>query len=134
MLAIALRRSNRAPYGIVQPPQLALGSAVHVPHASHDSMRLVVQIQAVCDQLLQFDLRRTFKRTATTGTAAFSTVASTVVPATLAASFGTATALPLATRTRIPAFTARRTILRRTVLPRRAAALALPLRTRLSLW
>jgi hypothetical protein len=59
MLALVLRGAVGATHGVVKPPQLALGARIHVAHAADYAVRLVVEIQAVGDQLLQLDLRRT---------------------------------------------------------------------------
>src|ERR1700733_7398291 len=75
VLPLAFRRPNCAPHGIVHPPQLALGAGIHVPHAHHYGVRLVIQIQAVGNQLFKLDLRRPFKRTPSTRPPAFATVA-----------------------------------------------------------
>src|ERR1035437_8113974 len=60
MLPLAFRRPDGTPYGTVETPELALGARIHVAHAAHDGMRLVVQVQAVADELFQLDLRRAF--------------------------------------------------------------------------
>jgi hypothetical protein len=52
MLPLGFGRSHRSPHGVVQPPQLAFGAAIHIAHANHHGMRLVVQVQAVRNQLL----------------------------------------------------------------------------------
>src|SRR5581483_4699921 len=58
VLALVFRRSHGAAHGAVKTPQLALGARIHIAHAADNSVRLVVQVQTVGDQLLQFDLRR----------------------------------------------------------------------------
>src|ERR1019366_278773 len=75
MLPLAFRRAHGTPYGTVEAPELALGARIHVAHAAHDGMRLVVQVQAVADQLLQLDFRRAF------GTAAIESAALTAISA-----------------------------------------------------
>jgi hypothetical protein len=69
MLPIALRSAHCSPHGIVQTPELALGAAIHIAHASHDGVRVVIQVQTVGDQLVDVDFRRRFERTPATGTA-----------------------------------------------------------------
>jgi hypothetical protein len=52
MLPLGLRRPHRPPHSVVQAPQLALGAAIHIAHANHYRMRLIVEVQAVGNQLL----------------------------------------------------------------------------------
>src|ERR1035437_5935044 len=89
MLPLAFRRPDGTPYGTVETPELALGARIHVAHAAHDGMRLVVQVQAVADELFQLDLRRAF------GTATIKS--SSVAAGPIAA--GTITARTVAART-----------------------------------
>src|ERR1035437_339755 len=89
MLPLAFRRPHGTPYGTVETPELALGARIHVAHAAHDGMRLVVQVQAVADELFQLDLRRAF------GTATIKS--SSVAAGPIAA--GTITARTVAART-----------------------------------
>src|SRR5665213_3716932 len=71
MLPFGFRRAHGTSYGVIEASKLALGAAVHIAHANHHGMRLIVQVQAVGNQLLQFDLGEAFKGTpaATTGPA-----------------------------------------------------------------
>ena len=76
MLTLALRRADGAAHGVVQPPELALGAAIHIPHAGDNGVRLIVEIQAVGNELFQFNVRRAFKRpSARRPAAAFAPVA-----------------------------------------------------------
>src|SRR5260370_1718975 len=59
VLPLVLGSAIRPPHGIVQPPQLTLGPRVHVPHAAHHAVRLVIQVQAIGDQFLELNLRWT---------------------------------------------------------------------------
>src|SRR5260370_2497951 len=59
VLPLVLGSAIRPPHGIVQPPQLALGPRIHVPHAAHHAVRLVIQVQAVGNQFLELNLRWT---------------------------------------------------------------------------
>jgi len=61
MLALVLGRANGAANGIVKPAQLALRGRIHVAHAAHDTVRLVVQIKAIDDQFFEFDFGRPFE-------------------------------------------------------------------------
>src|SRR5579871_1482361 len=124
MLAFTLRRSHGAADRIVQTAELALGAAIHVPHARDDGVGLVVEIQTIGNELVELDVGRAFERTPSAGTAAFAAVAITAgAVATIAIvrtvpawpiSTGTIPALSLSTRPRwssILAIAARRTVL-----------------------
>jgi hypothetical protein len=52
MLPFGFRRAHRSPHRVVQTPQLALGAAVHITHADDYGVGLIVQVQAVGNQLL----------------------------------------------------------------------------------
>src|SRR5580693_1520112 len=60
MLALAFGGARGAPHGIVEPAKLALGSGVHVAHAAHHDVGLIIQIEAIGDQLLDIDFGRAF--------------------------------------------------------------------------
>src|SRR6266852_921266 len=60
VLTLVLRRAICPAHRIIQPPQLALGGGVHVAHAADNPVSLVIEIQAVANQLLDIDLRRAF--------------------------------------------------------------------------
>src|SRR5579864_9382274 len=98
VLALIFGRPVSTAHGVVQPPQLALGGGVHIAHAADDAVRLIVQIEAVADQLLQIDLGRTFE----TGAAIVATVTTAVIPA----AFPTRPALVPAALARRPGFAA----------------------------
>src|SRR5580692_7761807 len=59
MLALAFGGARGAPDGIVEPAKLALGSGIHVAHAAHHDVGLIIQIEAIGDQLLDIDFGRT---------------------------------------------------------------------------
>jgi hypothetical protein len=63
MLAFCFGRSGGSPHGVVKTPQLATRTGIQIAHTTHDNVRLVIQIQAVADQLVQIDLGRTFRTT-----------------------------------------------------------------------
>src|SRR6185369_11176938 len=67
----------------IKAAQLALGAAVHIPHAAHDGVRLVVQVQAVADEFFQLDFGWTFGAAAIESTtlAAVAAIAAGAVPA-----------------------------------------------------
>jgi len=58
MLPFGFRRSHGTPYGVIESAKLALSAAIHIAHANHNGMGLIVQVQAVRNQLLQFDISR----------------------------------------------------------------------------
>ena len=58
VLPFAFRRADGAAYGVVETPQLALGARIHVAHAHDDDVGLIVEIEAVGDQLFEFDVGR----------------------------------------------------------------------------
>src|SRR5512142_806579 len=124
MLPLGFRRPHGTSYGVIEAPKLALGAAIHIAHANHDSMRLIVQVQAVGNQLLQFDIGResAFKRSPAAARPAFVATATFWPPSTFPA-----TAFTTATRTTI--ITARTTTLRtitaRWTIPARLAAMAM---------
>src|SRR5215469_16947453 len=61
VLPLALRRPHGPPHRAVQAAQLALGARIHVAHAADDGVRLVVQVEAVADELVELDFRRAFR-------------------------------------------------------------------------
>ena len=64
--AAARSRGAAGPaHGVIETPQLAARAGIHVAHAADDAVRLVIQVQAVGDELVEIDFERTF-RTATT--------------------------------------------------------------------
>src|SRR5258708_22259712 len=81
MLPFAFGSPHRAPHRIIQTSQLALGAGIHIAHTRHHRVRMIVQIQAVADQLFDVDLWWTFKRPSTTGTPAGSFTALTAIAA-----------------------------------------------------
>src|ERR1035437_1353440 len=81
MLPLAFRRPHGTPHGTVETPELALGARIHIAHAAHDGMRLVVQVQAVADELLQLDFRRAFGTAAIESAAVTTAAISTAIAA-----------------------------------------------------
>src|SRR6185503_240492 len=69
VLTVGFRRANGTSHRVIQTAKLALGAAVHIAHASHDHMRLVVQVQAIGNQFLQLDFREPVKGSAAAGPA-----------------------------------------------------------------
>src|SRR5689334_24370071 len=78
VLALALGRADGAADRAVEAPQLALGAAVHIAHAADDGVRLVIEIEAVADELFQLDFGRAFEAAVAAGAAATITAISTV--------------------------------------------------------
>ena len=58
VLAFVLRRAGGPAHGVVEAAQLAARAGIHIAHAADDDVRLVVQVQAVADELFEFDLGR----------------------------------------------------------------------------
>jgi hypothetical protein len=78
VLALTLRRAYRPADCIIETAKLALGPAIHVPHARDHGMGLIVQVKTVGDELFELDVGRAFEGTASAGTAStFTTVAVT---------------------------------------------------------
>src|SRR6266851_8386096 len=57
MLPFVLRCPASPSNRVVEPAQLALGAGIHIAHPADNRVGLVVQIKAIADQLLEFDLR-----------------------------------------------------------------------------
>src|SRR5208283_6219293 len=90
LLALVFGSAAGAADGVIETPELALGSGVHIAHAAHHSVGLVVQVQRIADELVDIDLGRALE-TATVAAAVSATVAATVI-ATTATLAGTARA------------------------------------------
>jgi hypothetical protein len=79
MLTFVFRSACGAPHGIVQAAQCASGAGIHIADADYDGVRLVIQIQAVVDQLFEIDILREIEastagaRASVTVTASFTT-------------------------------------------------------------
>jgi hypothetical protein len=56
MLAFAFRGADGAAHRVIETAKLALGSGVHIAHAHDDDVGLVVEIEAVRDQLFELDI------------------------------------------------------------------------------
>ncbi len=136
MLPLALGRAHRPPHRVIQAAELALGAGIHVAHAGHDGVRLVVQIQAVGDQFFQLDLRSHLEWPATAGpVAAWASVVSSISAGTVTmrtSPWRTITAFPAST---LPLFAAAAIVgTRRTIFaPRSLSLRTLTLRTTLRL-
>ncbi len=70
MLAVAFRGAGGAPDCIVEPAKLALCAGIHIAHPAHNDMSLIVEIETVCDQFLDIDLRGAFAAPVTGSTSA----------------------------------------------------------------
>ena len=75
LLALVFGRADGAAHGVVQTPELALGSGVHVAHAANHAVRLIVEIQRIGDQLVEIDVGRALE---TSPIATASTIVSTL--------------------------------------------------------
>src|SRR5262249_55810418 len=88
VLPLVFRSPDSAPDRAVKPPQLALGAGIHVAHPADDSMGLVIQVEAIGDQLIELNLRRAF-RPATIAAPAVSTAFPSIATLTPIASVAT---------------------------------------------
>src|SRR5207244_3017755 len=55
---LVLRSPRGAPHRVVETPQLAARTGIHVAHAAHHDVGLIIEIKAVGDELFEFDIRR----------------------------------------------------------------------------
>ena len=78
VLPFVLGRARRPPHGVVKTPQLAARAGIQIAHAAHHHVRLVIQIQAVADQLFEIDLRRAFHAPVAAGPPIATSVAAAV--------------------------------------------------------
>jgi len=114
VLPLVFWSANSPPHGVIQTPELALGSAIHIAHADDHSVRLVIQVQAVGHELLELDFGEPIERApaSAAGTAFMTTFGSaatrtaiiaprTALPATISASIF-ASILSLSPRRPIP--------------------------------
>src|SRR6185436_7230757 len=131
VLALILRSTAGPAHGVVEAPQLALSARVHIAHSAHYSVRLIVEIETIIDQLFEVDLGRAiepgavtatpFVATSTIPTAFSASIAAPVTPrwsatfATLATTAFAATTATALTRRIVRTAFARRTILLRLV-------------------
>jgi hypothetical protein len=103
MLAFGFRRSRRSPHRVVKTPQLAARAGIQIAHTAHHDVGLVIQVQAVANQLIEINLRWAFRAPVTPGPpiTPFSTsiagTATTISP-TLGTSSPIATAFPTTAR------------------------------------
>jgi hypothetical protein len=135
MLAFALRRSGRATNRIVQTAQRAACAGIHIANPDNDGVRLIIEIEAVIDQLVEVNVLKSEIATAAAGTRAsvaagpsftwpaFGTIApsrpafAALTAGSVAFWFSTLTTL------RTPAFTRRTALTRRSILAGRAVGL-----------
>src|SRR5215217_4176435 len=61
VLLVAFGRLACAPHCVIETPELASGARVHVAHSRNDGMSLVIEIQAIGDQLVEVDFRGPFE-------------------------------------------------------------------------
>ena len=95
VLALILGRASGAAYGVVETAELAARAGIEIAHAADDDVSLVVEIEAVGDQLFEFDLGRAIETALAAGTA----TAITTITAATATSITTATVTTGATTT-----------------------------------
>src|SRR5262245_53981351 len=99
VLALVFGCAAGAADGVVKAAQLALGARVHVAHAAHHGVCLVIQIEAIADQFVEIDFGWTF------GTAIIAPVSAAIVTPVIAASTAfSGPAVSAFTGTSIPAF------------------------------
>src|SRR5579872_2295990 len=84
LLAFALGRADGAAHRVVEAPQLALGARIHVAHAAHHGMGLVVKVERITHQFLDVDLRRAIEAATISAVAAVTPIAARTALATLA--------------------------------------------------
>src|SRR5262249_23122638 len=77
-------------------PQLALSARIHVAHPADHAMRLVIQVEAVGNQLVQLDFRRAVEAPALTVAAAFVTASLPIISAGTSSAFSRTAALSYA--------------------------------------
>jgi len=103
VLALILGRASGAAYGVVETAELAARAGIEIAHAADDDVSLVVEIEAVGDQLFEFDLGRAIETALAAGTATAITTpvatAITTITAATATSITTATVTTGATTT-----------------------------------
>ena len=56
VLPLVHRRARGSSYRVIQTPQRAARARIQIAHAADYDMRLVIQIQAVANQLIEIDL------------------------------------------------------------------------------
>src|SRR5580698_4338996 len=88
VLPLAFRSADCAPDCTIQTAQLRTRTGIHVAHPAHHRVRLIVEIQAVVDQLLEVDVEHHVR------TAAVSTTITTIAIRT-SAMRSTAIAAPI---------------------------------------
>jgi len=104
VLFLGVGRSDGTSHRTIEAAQLTSGARVHITHPGNHGVRLIVEIEAVCHQLLKLDLGRTFEAVTPRATAAVAATGTLVpitviTPALLAAiaTRGTTTLRPLLT-------------------------------------
>jgi hypothetical protein len=72
VLALTFGRTSGAAYGIVQSTELTLCAGIHIAHATDYDVGLIVEIEAISNELLDVDFGRSLAapitRTSTAGT------------------------------------------------------------------
>ncbi len=87
VLAFGFRSAGGAAHRVVEAAKLAAGTGIHVAHAADDDVGLVIEIEAVADELFKFDLGRTVE-------AAFATPITTTLPTPITTGTITTTVAP----------------------------------------
>jgi hypothetical protein len=88
VLAFGFHSPRGPAHGVVETAQLAARAGIHIAHAAHNDVRLVVQVKAVGNQLVNID----FGRTVTAPVAAVSALRSPATVATAITAWATAAA------------------------------------------
>ena len=70
VLAFVFRGAGGAAHGVIKAAQLAARAGIHIAHAADDDVGLVVEVEAVGDQLVEIDLGRTVEAAVTAGAVA----------------------------------------------------------------
>ena len=110
MLAFTLDRAAGAANGVIEAPELALGTGIHVAQAGHNGVCLIVEVKRVYDELFEVDIRG---KVAEALRAAIATGPRPTVATTAAISFGsrpTGTAVSLGTTVSLGTITYRATV------------------------
>src|SRR5262249_25461889 len=107
MLPFAFRCAGRPPHGVVKPPQRAARAGIEIAHPADHHVRLIVEVQAVVDQFVQIDLRRTLTPLAPIAArppvaAAITTVAAPIARTSASVTTTTAPTAPLRTILAVP--------------------------------
>jgi hypothetical protein len=93
MLALVFGGPSGAANGVIQTPQGAACTGIEVAHPAYNDVRLIIEIQAIVDQLVEVDFGRAFETAVATGTST-SFAALATVPAGSPATVSSLTAFP----------------------------------------